>query len=401
MILSTCNRVEILVHGSGESSLLPEVRSFVGERRSLSPGEIDRYTYHYEDRAAVRHLFRVASGLDSMVLGEPQILGQVKQAYAASRQAGTIGSVLDHLLRRGLGAAKRIRTETGISRHAVSIAYAAVELGRKIFGGLEGRAALLLGAGKMGGLVATHLVSNGIEPLIIASRTFNRSAQFAERFAGTPVHWDACFEHLQTADIVVSGTGATHTVLSKEMVQQAIRRRRNRPLFVIDIAVPRDVEPAVNELDNVYLYDIDDLQNVVDSNLQERQRAAELAETQIDREVKAFEAWLESLKITPTIIALRHNLHGLGAAELERFRRRLGPMSPEQDEQVQELVRSLVQKILHRPIRHLKGSVERGDAARMSALYHRVFGIEPAGGEPDDSRGPSRVIPGGKQEETG
>jgi glutamyl-tRNA reductase len=379
MILSTCNRVEILLRADGP--VAGRLREFVTRHCGVSGEELDRYSYSRSDTDAVQHLFRVAAGLDSMVLGEPQILGQVKQAYAAAREAGTVGSILDHLLRRTLSAAKRIRTETGISRHAVSIAYAAVELARKIFGSLDKRSALLLGAGKMGELVATHLVGNGVDSFVVASRTFNHAAEFVARFGGTACNWDDSFEHLSDVDIVVCGTAAPGTVLDRAAVQKAVRKRRGRPLFLIDIAVPRDVEPDVNQLDNVYLYDIDDLQNVVDANLEERRREARLAEERIEQEVETFERWLESLKITPTIVALREAMHGMGEAELARFRGRLGDLDAEQEKQVRRLVRALIQKILHRPVRHLKGSAARGDASAVAALYAKVFGVEAEGVE--------------------
>ncbi len=400
MILSTCNRVEILVRADDSRKGLDRVKEFLERERGVSADELQRYTYHYVDRDAARHLFRVASGLDSMVLGEPQILGQVKQAFAAARDAGTVGSILDHLLRNGISAAKRVRTETGISRHAVSIAFAAVELARKIFGDLRGRSALLLGAGKMGALVATHLRNNGVGALTVASRTFNRSAQLAERIGGSACNWDESFTRLTKVDIVVSGTAAPGYVLEKRHVHDAARARRGRPLFLIDIAVPRDVEPAVNDLDNVYLYDVDDLQGVVDDNLEERQRAADEAMQIVEQEVQAFDRWLESLKIAPTIVALREALLSVAQQELERHRRRLGPLSPEQDDQLRQLVRGLIQKILHRPIVHLKGAADRGDAPEVAALYRKIFGIaagvsESAVDEPP-SGGPTRVLEGGK-----
>ncbi|MBZ5639426.1 MAG: glutamyl-tRNA reductase, partial [Acidobacteriia bacterium] len=313
-----------------------------------------------------------------MVLGEPQILGQVKRAYEVAREAGTTGAVLDHLLQQGLAAAKRVRTQTGISRHAVSIAFAAVELAKKIFGDLRGRSALLLGAGKMTELAARHLVSNGVSRIVVANRTYSRAAALAERFLGEAVNWDEGLVFLERVDIVVTGTAAAEPVLTKAIVQKAARARRRGPLFLIDIAVPRDVAPDVNDLDNVYVYDIDDLQGVVDSNLEERRREAELAATMIEGEVESFARWRQSLDLAPTITALRERLHGIGRSEIERFRRKLGALSDEQRQAVEELTRGVVQKILHHPIRHLKGCASEGSGSDVAGLYRRIFDI------PDD-----------------
>lgn len=410
MILSTCNRVEIVVRADDTRVGLRRIREFLESDRAVTPGELERYTYHFADRDAARHLFRVASGLDSMVLGEPQILGQVKQAYAAAREAGTIGTILDHLLRQTISAAKRVRTETGISRHAVSIAFAAVELARKIFGDLRGRSALLLGAGKMGALVATHLGSNGVDSMIVSSRTYNRSALLAERIGGSACNWDESFDQLGKVDIVVTGTAAPGVILGRDAVQHAIRRRRSRPLFIIDIAVPRDVDPNVNTLDNVYLYDVDDLQGVVDTNLQERKRAAEAAVSMIEDEVVSFDRWVESLKISPTIVALRESLLEVGDQEFEKFRSRMELGGTDQEAQVRAMLRGVLHKVLHRPTLHLKGSAERGDAAQTAALYRRIFGIPATTGDrgpgagrrdadADDERppGPSHIVKGGRE----
>jgi len=402
LLLSTCNRVEILAEGAD----LPELKAFLAAERGLAPEEIDRYTYHYEGTAAVRHLFRVASGLDSMILGEPQILGQVRRAYVAAYTAGATGPVLDHLLQHGLAAAKRIRTETGISRHAVSVAFAAVVLARRIFGELPGRSALLLGAGKMTELAARHLRSGGVSRIVVVNRTYDGAVLLAGRLGGEAVHWDDAISQLEKVDMVVTGTAAPEPVLRVEHVQRAMRARRNRPLFLIDLAVPRDVEPEVNALGNVYLYDIDDLQGVVETNLEERKREAEKAAGLIDREVDLFERWRQSLEVAPTIQALRDALHDLRKKELERFRRRIGPLPPKQEDALDALTHAIVQKILHLPIRHLKRSAEAGQAAGCASLYRSIFPIGDDGPEGDDdadatggsaeaASGPQGVVRGG------
>ncbi len=384
-LLSTCNRVEVLVHGDSAESGLAALRDFLCEERGVEPAELDKFTYHHDGIEAVRHLFRVTCGLDSMILGEPQIAGQVKQAFLAAREAGTIGSVLDRLLQQALSGAKRVRTETGISRHTVSVATTAVELARQIFGELESRKALLLGAGEMSGLVATHLSAQGVNDVVVASRTYNRAEHLAERIGGRAVHWDAALGNLRDVDIVISGTGAPGTVLSKRDVSQALRRRRGRPLFLIDIAVPRDIDPAINRLEYAYLYDIDDLNGVVDKNLDKRNQAAEEARVLLEHECAGFERWLGGLSVAPTITSLRSAFLELGQQEAERFKRKLGASQQQDAELLEQLARSLVQKLLHRPIRHLKGSVDRGDATLSAALYREIFGIDPEIDPGDDA----------------
>jgi glutamyl-tRNA reductase len=406
VMLSTCNRVEVLALARDSHGAPEAVEAFLARERGVSSHEIRRYSYRHANKEVVRHLFEVASGLDSMILGEPQILGQVKQAYRVAREAGTTGSLLERLLQHGLATAKRVRHETGVSKNAISIAYAAVELARKIFDDLAGRQALLLGAGKMSELAARHLAAAGVR-LTVASRTFQRAAVVAERLKGEPVHWDAALAHLRDVDIVVSGTAAPGIVLEAAPVREVFRHRRGRPLFFIDIAVPRDIDPAVNRIDGAYLYDVDDLQGVVDSNLEERKRAAGVARELIAAEVESFERWRSSLQITPAISALRERLQRMGQGEVERFRRRLAGLSPEQHAAVEELAKALVQKILHRPITRLKSSAERGDASRTVALYKEIFGIpDDLAEEPGEEQarageevppGPRRILPGGRE----
>ena len=408
MILSTCNRVEVLAWVTTEAEVgIDAVKRFLAEVHRLSLPEIDRYAYQLAGTDAARHLFAVACGLDSMILGEPQILGQVKQAYHAAKEHGTIGPTLDRLLQHCLQTAKRVRTETGIARHAVSVAFAAVELGRQIFGELAGREALVLGAGKMGDLVARHLASHGVRSVAFASRTYTNAVLHAERVGGRAVPWEEAVARIGEVDVVVSCTGAAHQVLSKADVVRATRGRKRGPLLLIDIAVPRDIDPRVNEIDNVYLYDIDGLQNLVSSNLEERRSAAEEAKRLVVREVQAFEHWRLSQQITPVIVSLRQGLLALGQGEIERFRGRLGDLDAKHLRVVEELTRAVIQKILHRPLRHLHGAVERGDVAECAALYREIFalaepgppsgadGTEAGGAQPG---GPSRLIRGGRDE---
>jgi len=401
VILSTCNRVEVLAWGEtlkGVSGL----KQFLCDERGVTVADLDRHVYHYSGLAAVRHLFEVAAGLDSMILGEPQIVGQVKQAYRTAKEARATGVLLDRMMQQCLRAAKRIRTETGISRHAVSVAFAAVALARRIFGDLQGRRALLIGSGKMMDLVAKHLTSSGIDDVTVTSRTYNRAVKLAAVYGGRAVHWADGLAQLHAVDIVVSCTAAPHTILGREQVLAARKARRGGPLFIIDIAVPRDVEPEVNELDNVYLYDIDGLQSVVEENRRERERAASLARNRIEREVEAFDHWRQSLEITPTIVALREKLLSTARQEVERFRGRLEPLSGEQRRTVDELTRALVQKILHRPLVHLRKSVDRGDVDSTTAICRELFGLEDEPDPPLEPRdeqasGPQRILKGGKR----
>jgi glutamyl-tRNA reductase len=411
MILSTCNRVEVLARSTDNAhSALQAVKECLAERHGIQRGDMDRYTYQLSGNKAIRHLFNVASGLDSMILGEPQILGQVKKAYLAARECGATGPVLERLLQHCLATAKRVRAETGISRHAVSVAFAAVELARRIFGRLRDRTALLLGAGKMSDLVAKHLVANGVEELIVASRTYNNSVAAAGRVGGRAVNWDDGLKQLAKVDIVVSCTGAAQPILGKDDVAAAMRGRRSGPLFLIDIAVPRDIEPEANELDGVYLYDIDGLQGVVDANIEERRTEAERCRLMIADEAALFDRWQRSREMAPVIVALREALLGIGEREVERFRRKLGPLQPYQEKAIEELTGAVIRKILHRPIRHLRDSVDRGDTAECTSFYRQIFGVQasPArisdeqsaqpNGDTNGKNGPQRLLKGGRKD---
>jgi glutamyl-tRNA reductase len=407
VILATCNRVEILTRAKDGPRMAAEIRVFLAKERAIDDVTIDRHVYVHEGLHAVRHVFSVACGLDSMVLGEPQILGQLKRAYAIAQGTGSTGPVLDRLLQHALATAKRVRTATGISRHAVSVAYAAANLARTIFDRLEGRSALLLGAGKMTELAAKHLASQGVTDLTVTNRTFARAETLAEALGGTAVPWDAFPRELARVDIVLTGTAATAPVLTKEQVRRALRARWGRPLFIVDIAVPRDVEPAVNDLPGVYLYDIDDLQGIVDDGLEERRHAADEARRMLDVEVVSFDRWRQAADLAPTIAALYERLHQMGEDEIERYGRRLATLTPEQREVVFELTRSLIQKLLHTPIVSLKSAAERGDAGLRAALYAEIFGLAPhrsktplgkASSEDEKPTGPTHAIQGGKDD---
>lgn len=407
-LLSTCNRVEVLVCSSiGPQRAVAAINETLFRARGLTREELASHSYHFVGSRAVEHLLQVTSGLDSMILGEPQVLGQVKRAYLLAKSTGTLGPVLERLLQHALSTGKRVRHGTGISRNAVSVAYAAVELARKIFGDLDGRSALLLGAGKMADLVARHLVSNGVTDLVVCSRRYARAVEAAERHQAVPVNWSDGLARVSTVDIVVSCTGSMRPILTRESVGATLRARRGQPLFLIDIAVPRDIEPAVNQLDNVYLYDIDGLNDVVDSNLEERRAAAEKARDIVKSEVEGFERWRQAQGVTPVIVALRERLLGTATKELERHRGQLSSMTEAQRRTVESIARGVVQKILHRPVRELKAAAERGEVDAYERIYHDLFDLgDPVQRASDDAGeagesaegqvGPIHLVKGGK-----
>jgi glutamyl-tRNA reductase len=365
MIVSTCNRVEILA-----ALELPSIdlTSFLHRHFGLDPALLAPHLYEFRDQEAVRHLFRVAASLDSMVVGEPQILGQVKEAFAVARASGTVGGQLEHLLQSTFAAAKKVRSETEIGSNSVSIASVAVELARKIFGSLEGRTVFLVGAGKMSELAARHLVQQGAGAILVTNRTLERARRMAESFQGRVIPFDELHETASQADIVISSTGAPHPIFRREHGQAFMSRRRNRPMFFIDIAVPRDVDPEMGKLEGIFVYDIDDLQQVAAAHLSERSREATDAEALIAAEVERFHQRLLTVNVAPAIVALQHQAEEIRQAELKRVQARLGPMSAEQIAAVEALTRGLVNKFLHPPMQALKQAARENDATRLEAL---------------------------------
>jgi len=377
MILTTCNRVE--VYGVAEGPLSQTVESVVaclGRHRSLDPAQFDGAFYTHTAAAAARHVFRVASSLESMVLGEPQILGQVKSAYSIARAEQSTGIVLNNLLEQAFHVAKRVRTETGIASVPVSIASVAVDLARKIFGDLAGRTVLILGAGEMAELALRHLMDDGVQSILVANRTYERAVALAEQFRGRAVTYDSFQQEMLKADIVISATSAPHLILKKEDVQKIIQERRHRPIFLIDIADPRDIDAACNEVDNVYLYNIDDLQSVAAANQKERQREAERAVPIVEREVELFLAWLRGLDVVPTIVSLRNRMEEIRETELRKAMSRLGDLTPEQRETIASLTTAMVNKILHQPMSELRRRAVHQDGHLYSTVLRRLFGLE-------------------------
>jgi glutamyl-tRNA reductase len=377
MILSTCNRVEIVAQGS-DAQL---VRDFICEYHQIPPDAISNHVYSYKNADAIRHLFRVTASLDSMMLGEPQILGQVKEAYRLASEAGAIGSSLSPLLDRAFAVAKRVRSETGISQSAVSISYAAVELARKIFGDLTGKTVMIIGASKMGELAAKHLKRNGVGSVLVTNRTFERAVEIAKLFEGAAIPFEHFTDHMEHADIVISSTGAPHFIITKPLAEHVIRSRRNKPVFFIDIAVPRDVDPLVNDIDNAFVYDIDDLQQVIDSNMKERMKEAGRAEEIVDREVQAFCTRMQSREVAPTIVLLRETYEKVRREEIERHRRLLRDMPADQQEAalaaLDQVTQAMLSKILHHPIAQMKEMSSNPNGAEFIETVRKIFNIKP------------------------
>ena len=369
MIVSTCNRVELL---AAVDSPTTSLTGFLESQFGIEAAQIEPHIYEYRDTEAVNHLFRMAASLDSMVVGEPQILGQVKEAFAVAKASGTVAGQLEHLLQSAFAAAKKARSETGIGSNSVSIASVAVDLARKIFGSLQGRTVFLVGAGKMSELAARHLVQQGAGAILVTNRTHERARRMAEEFQGAVVPQVVPFEKLyeaaSSADIVISSTGAPHHIFRPEHGQAFLHRRRNRPMFFIDIAVPRDVDPAMNKLDGIFVYDIDDLQQVAAAHMEERSREAMDAETLIAVEVERFQQRQRTVNLAPAIVALQRKAEEIRQGELHRIHARLGTLTPEQVAAVEALTRGLVNKFLHPPMQAIKQAAREGDSARLDAL---------------------------------
>lgn len=375
LILCTCNRVEVAAALLDEVS--PDVlfAGIVGGRDGLTVETLKPYLYLYHEREAMRHLFRVASSLDSMIVGEPQILGQLKQAYAQARDQGTLGGLLDTVLTRAFSVAKRIRSETEIGRSAVSVSYAAVELAREIFGSLNKKRVLIIGAGKMSEGAARHLLGAGAAEILIANRTPERAAEIARVFRGQVMPYDLLAHRLAEVDIVIASSAAPGHVLSKEVVRRAIDARKHQPMFLIDIAVPRNIDPEVNGVDHAFLYDIDDLQHVADRNLKARGEVAQKAESIVAEEVERMTARLREREVAPTIVSLQEQLEAIRREVLERYRARLGALNPEQEQALESLTRGIVNKIAHGPISELRrqaGAEAQDEAAPENELVNAI-----------------------------
>ena len=378
LFLSTCNRVEALFITSPDESgkAMDSIISLISGLGNMAVEDLGSNLYTLEDMDAVRHVFRIASSLDSMIVGEAQILGQIKAAYADAVRQKTSGVILNRLMHKAFHVAKRVRTETEICESAVSISYAAVELAKKIFHVLDGKKALLIGAGEMAELAARHLVTQGVSSMFVANRTFKRAVMVAEAFNAQPLSFEEIETHLSRVDIVVTSTGASEYVITRDQVKSAFRKRRNRPLFFIDIAVPRDVQPEVNELNNVYVYDIDDLKGVVRLNMSQRRQEAVRAESIVEEEVIKFERWLKTLAVVPTIVSLREKAESIIQGELKKSGSALEELSSAEKEAVLTLTRSIADKVLADPIIYLKGKVDRPTLDTYVDLTRKLFSLD-------------------------
>jgi glutamyl-tRNA reductase len=357
LILSTCNRVEVTVAADENSDPHSAVVGFLCRERQVDRSWLERHLYEYEDNDAVRHLFRVASSLDSMVVGEPQILGQLKSAYAIAKDIGAVSGALDTIVTRAFSVAKRVRSETDIGASAVSVSYAAVELARDIFGKLKDRHVMLIGAGKMSELAARHLHRSGAT-IFVTNRTLSRAQELTGLVDGDVIPYESYRDHLKDVDIVIASSGASEYLLRKDDVKKILDARRNRPMFLIDIAVPRNIDPAVNELNNVFVYDIDDLQKVVAENVKGRLDAAAEADRIIVEEVQRLQAAMRTRSVGPVIVELQGELERLRLAEIERVRSKLGPLTEQQELAIEQMTRGLVNKIAHGPIAALRRHAE-------------------------------------------
>ncbi len=377
VVLSTCNRVEMYANVKDPSKASEDIKNFISEFHDIRLSLLDDALYFHFDRDAVRHSFRVASSLDSMIVGEPQILGQLKDAFEFALQKKTTGVLLNKLMKKSISVAKRVRTETRIAENAVSISFAAVELAKKIFTEIERKSVLLLGAGEMAELAAKHLLSAGVQELLVANRTFERGCALASEMGGRAVKYDTFIEDMKHTDIVICSTGAPNYVVKKEQMHAVMKARKQRPVFIIDISVPRNIDPEINDMANVYLYDVDDLQGVVDENVMERKKEAERAEAIVDEEVEIFLRWQSSLDAVPTIVALRDKADSIRQQEIEKLLRK----NPDIDEAVrtamEQLASAITNKLIHSPTAALKEDTEDKDV--LIALVKRLYGIEGEG----------------------
>jgi len=375
LLVSTCNRVELLFTTDNKSESISMTKEFIADFNKIPLEQFEKALYVHEGDAAVRHIFRVASSLDSMMVGEPQILGQIKEAYRLATQIRTSGVILNRLLHRTFFVAKRIRTETGIGDRAVSISYAAVELGRKIFGNLAGKSVLLVGAGEMAELAVEHLIRNKADNIWVANRTFENGVELAKKFSGSAIRFDEITNCLETIDIIISSTGSPDFVITRDQVKSVIRKRRNRPIFFIDIAVPRDIDPGVNRLSNSYVYDIDDLQGVVDENIEDRQQEAVKGERIVDEAVISFRQWYESLDVIPTIIALRKKIEVIAAAEIKKTLQS-NKIPEDGADAIHKMTGALINKILHDPTLFLKSNGMVEDKSLYVDAIRKIFKLD-------------------------
>lgn len=377
LILSTCNRTEIYAHASNEEEGVRDIIDFLCSAHNLIKEDFTAHLYRMEGELAVKHIFSVAGGIDSMILGEGQVLGQVKSAFAACQEAGTSGPVLNKLFSTAIKTGKRARSETAISQGASSVSFAAVELAKKIFGSLSGHQVLLVGAGKMSELTLKLLFDAGIKFAIVANRTFDRACTLAENYGGKAIQFDEIQEYLKKVDIVISSTGAPHYILTREKIMPIMRMRKDKPLFIIDIAVPRDVEPAVNDIDDVYLYDIDDLSNVVEDNLKVRTKEVEKVKRIIEEEASEFIHFFNTVEVIPVLKELRKTFDDISLNQMEQIVSK-NSCTEEEKQRLESFRRTLVQKLLHQPMVKIKSMAQEKDSHLYMKTITELFDLKEA-----------------------
>lgn len=391
MIVSTCNRVEIYASVQDSEKGVDRIKQFITDYHGISREALEGSLYVYPDAQGVRHTFRVASSLDSLVLGEAQILGQLKDAFDIALKAKTTSTILNKLIKKSISVAKRVRTETRLAEGAVSISSAAVELAKKIFGDLTGKTVMLLGAGEMAELAAQHLLGNGVKNIMVANRTFERAEELAKEFKGDAIRFEHFPDHLVMVDILICATGAPQYVVKRDMVQKVIKDRRHKPIFMIDISNPRNIDPEVDKVDNVYLYDIDDLQSKVDVNTEGRAKEAERAEEIVTQEVETYLQWERGLDAVPTIVDLREKVEDIRKRELEKTLGTLNGITEDQKRAVDIMSQAIVNKMLHAPLVVLKqaaASTDSGDATL--AVARKLFNLDRELKRPVHGRAPEQ-----------
>jgi len=384
VIVSTCNRVEIYVTTRDIAGGIARVKRFLADHHKVSLEWLEPHLYSLHGEDAIRHVFRVASSLDSMVVGEPQILGQIKTSYGYAAEYKSSGIILNRFLHKAFSVAKRVRTETKIASSAVSVAFAAVELARKIFNDLSDKTVMLIGAGEMCELAAKHFLNNGVRGLMVTNRTFERAERLAEEFEGKAVRFDDLFDQLHKADIILSSTGAPHTIIGAKDLDEVMRRRKQKPMFFIDIAIPRDIDPGVNNVENVYLFTVDDLQEVVSANLQQRAEEARKAEDIVSQEIGQFFKWLSSLEVTPTIVALRGKFDEIRRAELEKTLSGWKDLPPDGQKRLEALTNAIMNKLLHPPTSLIKKAGQGGRTDLYVDALRALFELEIGGGQDEE-----------------
>jgi glutamyl-tRNA reductase len=391
VIVSTCNRVELYATSREGDMAIAQMKRFLAEYHGLLLEDIEPHLYDLCGPDAIRHVFRVAASLDSMVIGEPQILGQIKTAYGYACDYKTSGVILNRFLHKSFSVAKRVRTETQIASNAVSVSFAAVELARKIFDTLSDKTVLLIGAGEMCELAARHFVSNGVSKVLVTNRTYERAVKLAEEFGGNPILFENFADNLHRVDIVLTSTGAPNYILSHRQVEGVLKQRRHKPMFFIDIAVPRDIDPKVNDVENCYLYDVDDLQGVVQSNLKERQKEAKKAEAIVEEEIGQFYQWMSGLDVVPTIVALRRRFDEIRSAELEKTFSNLKELNGKERKAIEAMAQAIINKALHQPITVLKNAKNNACGDNYVEALRTLFDLPPVAGEESPAEGRAKV----------